>query len=101
MALRLANADVLPFDFALAANRVDGFVTELAALPGMGAKLDTEKAGRRRKADLKEVRQRWATMANAALVAAGVDQHPRDSVLAQRRHRFRFQGPQRDLDGRQ
>ena len=41
---------------------------------GMGAKLDTEKAGRRRRADLKEVRQRWATMANAALAAAGVDQ---------------------------
>jgi hypothetical protein len=40
----------------------------------MGAKLDTEKAGRRRRADLKEVRQRWATMANAALAAAGVDQ---------------------------
>lgn len=41
---------------------------------GLGAKLDTEKAGRRRKADLKTLRQRWATMVNAALAAAGVRQ---------------------------
>ncbi len=41
---------------------------------GLGAKLDTEKAGRQRRADLKEVRQRWATMTNAALAAAGIDQ---------------------------
>ena len=38
---------------------------------GLGAKLDTEKAGRDRKADLSAVRERWASMVNAALSRAG------------------------------
>lgn len=39
----------------------------------LGAKLDTEKAGRNRKADLEQVRERWAQLANAAMEQAGVD----------------------------
>ena len=44
---------------------------------GMGAKLDTEKAGRKRSDDLQAVRARWAEFANARLrqngIAATVD----------------------------
>ena len=40
MALRLANAPVLPFDFRLYADRVGGFLDELAAVPGVSAHLD-------------------------------------------------------------
>lgn len=40
---------------------------------GLGAKLDTEKAGRNRTADLEAVRQRWAEMANERLQAAGIE----------------------------
>lgn len=39
---------------------------------GLGAKLDTEQAGRKRKNDLEEVRERWASFSNAALERAGV-----------------------------
>jgi hypothetical protein len=38
---------------------------------GLGAKLDTEKAGRKRKDDLEAVRVKWATLTNAALERAG------------------------------
>lgn len=38
---------------------------------GMGAKLDTEQAGRNRKADLEQVRERWGRMCNSALERAG------------------------------
>jgi len=38
----------------------------------LGAKLDTEQAGRKRKNDLEEVRERWASFSNAALERAGV-----------------------------
>ena len=38
---------------------------------GLGAKLDTEKAGRHRKDDLEAVRERWAVLSNAALERAG------------------------------
>jgi hypothetical protein len=38
---------------------------------GLGAKLDTEKAGRNRKHDLEEVRTRWADLTNEALERAG------------------------------
>jgi hypothetical protein len=38
---------------------------------GLGAKLDTEQAGRKRKDDLEQVRERWAAMANEALERAG------------------------------
>lgn len=39
---------------------------------GMGAKLDTEQAGRNRKDDLEAVRLRWAQMTNAALERNGI-----------------------------
>lgn len=38
---------------------------------GLTDKLDTEKAGRDRKADLEQVRSRWAELSNAALARAG------------------------------
>jgi hypothetical protein len=38
---------------------------------GMGAKLDTEKAGRNRTADLEAVRARWAQLTNERLAEAG------------------------------
>ena len=38
---------------------------------GLGAKLDTEQAGRKRKDDLAQVRACWADLSNAALVRAG------------------------------
>jgi len=40
MALRLANAPVHPFDFRLYAERVEGFVDELAREPGVDRNLD-------------------------------------------------------------
>lgn len=40
---------------------------------GLGAKLDTEKAGRNRKADLAAVRERWATLTNERLQENGID----------------------------
>lgn len=38
---------------------------------GLGAKLDTEQAGRKRKDDLGQVRERWASLCNVALERAG------------------------------
>ena len=38
---------------------------------GLGAKLDTEQAGRKRKDDLEQVRERWANLLNKALERAG------------------------------
>jgi hypothetical protein len=38
---------------------------------GLGAKLDTEQAGRKRKDDLEQVRERWAAFTNQALERAG------------------------------
>jgi len=38
---------------------------------GLGAKLDTEQAGRKRKDDLEQVRKRWADLSNKALERAG------------------------------
>lgn len=38
---------------------------------GLGSKLDTEKAGRKRADDLEALRERWATMANEALREVG------------------------------
>jgi N-acetylated-alpha-linked acidic dipeptidase len=40
MALRLANADVYPFDFSLYASRLGGFIDAIAKLPGVGAHVD-------------------------------------------------------------
>lgn len=41
---------------------------------GMGAKLDTEKAGRKRTEDLAAVRARWAALTNEHLARAGHDE---------------------------
>lgn len=41
---------------------------------GLGAKLDTEKAGRNRKADLEAVRGRWADLVNERLRENGIDE---------------------------
>lgn len=38
---------------------------------GLGEKLDSEKAGRKRKDDLKTLREKWEVFANEALAAAG------------------------------
>lgn len=40
---------------------------------GLGAKLDTEKAGRKRSDDLEVVRERWADMTNARLRENGIN----------------------------
>jgi hypothetical protein len=40
---------------------------------GLGAKLDTEKAGRNRKQDLEAVRERWAELVNERLRRHGID----------------------------
>lgn len=40
LALRLANADVYPFDFVLYASRLSGWVDALAAQPGVASRLD-------------------------------------------------------------
>jgi N-acetylated-alpha-linked acidic dipeptidase len=44
MALRLANAEVLPYDFRLYAERVGGFLADLAAQPGVEDHLDLAPA---------------------------------------------------------
>jgi N-acetylated-alpha-linked acidic dipeptidase len=44
LALRLANADVYPFDFELYADRVDGFLTALDGQPGVAGNLDLTAA---------------------------------------------------------
>jgi N-acetylated-alpha-linked acidic dipeptidase len=44
LALRFANADVYPFDFALYADRVDGFLTALAEQPDVAGNLDLTPA---------------------------------------------------------
>lgn len=40
---------------------------------GLGDKLDTEKAGRNRKADLEAIRQRWAELVNERLKENGIE----------------------------
>ena len=55
MALRLANAQVYPFDFRLYADRVEGFLDELAAQPGVSQYLDL--------AVVREAQQAWAEAA--------------------------------------
>ena len=59
MALRLANAPVVPIDYRQTAMRLAQFVDELAALPGVGARLD-----------LKALRAAIGGFASAAGVAA-------------------------------
>ena len=51
MALRLANAEVYPFDFALYASRVNGFLDDLAKVPGaQRVRLDPAKAAKSHRA---------------------------------------------------
>jgi N-acetylated-alpha-linked acidic dipeptidase len=57
MALRLANAPVLPFDFRLYADRVGAFLDELAAVPGAAKHLDLTGA--------KAAHQAWRVAAEA------------------------------------
>lgn len=40
---------------------------------GMGGKLDSEKAGRNRKADLETIREKWAALTNQRLKQNGID----------------------------
>lgn len=47
--------------------------TRKVDIDGLGAKLDTEQAGRKRKDDLGQARERWAEFTNAALARAGHD----------------------------
>ncbi len=58
MALRLANADVLPYDFVGYAGRVSGFLDELEAVPGV--------RGRLAFADARAAVRAWRTAATAA-----------------------------------
>lgn len=44
MAMRLANADVYPYDFALYANRVGSFIDSLSAEPSVAGQLDLSAA---------------------------------------------------------
>ena len=46
LALRLANAEIYPFDFASYATRVGGFLESLSKLPGVEEKLDLAEARR-------------------------------------------------------
>lgn len=46
LTLRLANADVLPYDYRTYASRVDAFVNALDSLPGVRARLDLDHARR-------------------------------------------------------
>lgn len=55
MALRLANADILPMDFQLYARRVGEFIDDLGAQPGVADRLDLEAA--------RTAQQRWAQAA--------------------------------------
>lgn len=66
MALRLANAEVLPFDFGLYASRVDGFAERIAAAAGAGApSLDAARAAIHRwKAAAATLERRQATLLN-------------------------------------
>ncbi len=69
MALRLANADALPFDFRLTADRVRRFLADLAGVTGVAERLDlraANAAGRRLAAAAERVEA-----AVAAAVAAG------------------------------
>ena len=47
--------------------------TRKVGAEGLGAKLDTEKAGRNRKQDLEAVRERWAELVNERLRRHGID----------------------------
>jgi len=55
MALRIANSDILPYDFSLYAERVGGFLDALAAEPGVSGQLDLSQA--------RSAQQAWAAAA--------------------------------------
>jgi N-acetylated-alpha-linked acidic dipeptidase len=57
MAMRLANADVYPYDFALYAKRVGTFIDSLAAQPSVAGQLDVSAA--------REATAHWASGAAA------------------------------------
>ena len=57
MAMRLANADVYPYDFALYAKRVGTFIDSLAAQPSVAGQLDVSAA--------REATAHWASAAAA------------------------------------
>lgn len=57
MAMRLANAEHYPYDFALYANRVGGFIDALAAQPATAGTLDFTA--------IRAATARWATAATA------------------------------------
>lgn len=68
MALRLANADALPFDFRLTADRVGVFLTELGQVPGVSGRLDLRAAGAARRR-LAAAADRVEAAVNAAMAA--------------------------------
>ena len=57
MAMRLANADVYPYDFSLYAKRVGTFIDSLAAQPSVASQLDVSAA--------RNATAQWATAAAA------------------------------------
>ena len=77
----MANREGCAVDVAIHAPGKDGDnrnhhahmlrTTRKVEVDGLGAKLDTEQAGRKRKDDLEQVRERWAAFTNAALERAG------------------------------
>ena len=77
----MANREGCAVDVAIHAPGKDGDnrnhhahmlrTTRKVEADGLGAKLDTEKAGRNRKDDLEKVRERWAELSNQALQRAG------------------------------
>lgn len=71
MALRLANADLLPFDFGLYARRVGEFIRELAEQPGVGDHLDLTRVEAAQTAWVRAA-DRLETQRDSAL-ARGVD----------------------------
>ena len=71
MAMRLANADVYPYDFALYAERVGTFIDSLAAQPSVAGQLDVSAA--------RDATAHWASAA-AALDSASPSRSPRRAV---------------------
>lgn len=80
-AKELANREGCAVDVAIHAPHREGDqrnhhahmlrTTRKVEIDGLGAKLDTEQAGRKRKDDLGQARERWAELTNAALARAG------------------------------
>jgi hypothetical protein len=82
-AKEMANREGCAVDVAIHAPGKDGDnrnhhahilrTTRKVEADGLGAKLDTEKAGRKRSDDLAAVRARWADLTNERLLDAGID----------------------------